>query len=241
MRRWLVRPRRKRPGSGRSQGRVKSSFNESVDNHQPTKNMKRPNQFASLLLVSISALTLSALAQSSGSGSGATPGAGSNSSIDRPPSSSSGTAGSQPGSVTEPPMPSSSGSVTGSASTDSSRSSATTGVNNGRQVGVQGSLSFDKLDADNDGRISLTEYTKLSSQSSSAGLSGGATGSMEPSTSGATSASRSSTSTGISSGAQSGQYTAAQFHKLDRDHDGYLSRGELTAAQNASDSEQIKQ
>ena len=117
-----------------------------------------------------------------------------------------------------------------------------TGVNGGSQ----GSLGFDKLDMDNDGRISLTEFTKHAGHGSSASTSRSATGAMDSSSNSTTDSAmdgRSGVSTGVSGGSQpsqSGQYTAAQFQKLDTDHDGYLSRSELNAVQNGSSSDQIK-
>ena len=178
--------------------------------------MKRPNQFSALLIFSVSALTLSALAQNSGagSGSGSTPGAGSNSRSDRYPSASTNASGSTGSSI--------------------SRSSDMTGVNSSSQ----GSLSFDKLDTDKDGRISLTEYIKHAGQGSSA--SDSSTGSRSGASTGVSGGSQSSQPSQSGLYGQSGRFTATQFQKLDTDHDGYLSRSELNAVQNGSSSDKIK-
>jgi hypothetical protein len=189
--------------------------------------MKRSTQLASLALASLAVLAIPALAQSSGS----TPG----SSADkvRPPTATPGSnatpsskgSGSVPGSRTDPYNPTSSGSSVNRPSSPNSASdrvspdldsSTPRASSNANPVGVLNS-NFAQIDSDTDGRISLTEFTQLSSTGST--------------TSGSTvaTAGRSDSTTGVTSGSL---YTPEQFRLLDSDHDGYLTRAELNASSN---------
>jgi hypothetical protein len=186
--------------------------------------MKRSTQLASLALASLAVLAIPALAQSSGS----TPG----SSADkvRPPTATPGSnatpsSGSVSGSSTEPYNPTSSGSSVNRPSSPNSGSdrvspdldsSTPRASSNANPVGVLNS-NFAQIDSDTDGRISLTEFTQLSS-----------TGSTTSGSSVAT-AGRSDSTTGVTSGSL---YTPEQFRLLDSDHDGYLTRAELNASSN---------
>lgn len=166
--------------------------------------MKRSNQSAALFVAVLSILTIPSLAQSSSSGSSdpsLQPGGGSVSDPQMPPPG-------RPGSVVNP--------------TDST---GVSGMNHEIQPSPQRSIGFEQIDADGDGRISLSEYTR-SSLVNSGRASQSNTSTGTPGRSSETTRS----SSGTAGGTQTTPSSADVFRQLDRDHDGYLSRRELDAA-----------
>ena len=198
--------------------------------------MNRSNKFTALFVAAgLSVLALPLPAQISGSSSPAAP-----------------------GERTLPPGPGvSADSRTGSASTDSSTSGLSGPQRNTTVYGPRGAIfdtpvssptraAFEQLDADRDGRISLTEYTQASlvdsgrsaaqgsdvtpgTSSESSGRRAGSGGVSDDSSTAST-GSRSGAGTGISGGNEGAERRAERFRELDRDHDGYLTRAELEAA-----------
>lgn len=175
--------------------------------------MNRSNQLLPFLAASLSLLTLPALAQSSGS-----PGSGSSQ-----PSTARSDRDQRPG-PPESTRPGSGASTSGS-SADSSRTRASD-LDSRTQVNARGSILFDQLDTDRDGRISQAEYTRSSFQG---GVSGKGPVSAQGNAGGATA--RSGTSTGVGGAASGGQTSAETFRQLDTNRDGYLSQDELYEGQ----------
>jgi Ca2+-binding EF-hand superfamily protein len=110
---------------------------------------------------------------------------------------------------------------------DSSGTTDRSGLNHDIHPDAQRSVRFEEVDADGDGRVSLTEYSRaslLNSGRSSPDINS----SDRP-------VSRSSETTSPKTGAgQSEPNSADVFRQLDVNHDGYLSRSELEAASSNS-------
>jgi hypothetical protein len=94
-----------------------------------------------------------------------------------------------------------------------------------KSVGSPRSPQFNTLDADRDGRISLTEFTT----SSSAWLRQGASGAGASATAGAREAQTTPGSAGPLAGPSSATSNARLFQQADTNRDGYLSPAELDA------------
>lgn len=218
--------------------------------------MKRSNPFTPLFVAAgLSLITLPVFAQSTaGSASAGT-------ATDRPstsgstvtPGSSTRTGSS---STTSPNMPEARTHSSMDSSTnpstpgvDSSRPTPNVDANSGNPVtglsgnpvtGLSGNpitglstFGFDQLDSDHDGRVSQVEYTQ-SALLDAGRVSTQGSATMQSNTSGTTGASTTNggarSSTGVHQG--SSQIVPAEtFQQIDRNHDGYLTRDELRAAQ----------
>jgi hypothetical protein len=178
--------------------------------------MSHSHRITTLLLAAgFSAFSFPALAQSSGtsSGSGAT--------RETPPAAPSGTA---TGVSTNRNSSTSGSGVTSGSDASSPRSDS---VPSG-----QGGSNFEGLDANGDGRVSLSEFTSPSGSSSrSFDRDNESTGGRSGASTGVDRTTMSGTGT---AGESPAQYTTEHFRKLDRDGDGYLSRNELNAAKRNS-------